>query len=185
VNNQIEALIARLNDLDARLRTVEGGQRVGLADVRSAWMTAAATQTVFGTSDTTGPAAATWEDDQGSTGTGWPQLDVTSGRRVRIEWWGRPIGLATAAAYRSLSCTIGVRLNGAVFSPLFPNANRQIANGNPLPVDVAVGGAATRIVPPGTNNYRLSVVFGNDQPAAPNLPTLTDVLLLVTPLSVT
>jgi hypothetical protein len=182
VTDDVTRLVRRLDDLDGRLRAIEGGQRIGLASIRNVWGTAAVDATTFAPSTDQGPVGSTWEDDEGNTGTGYPEIDVESGTRVLIEWNARPIGLATSASYRSVSVTVGLLLNGAVLSPAIPTAARQIANGNAAPVDVSIGASLIRTVPAGVNTYKIVATWGNDQPAAPNKPRLTDIQLMVTPL---
>lgn len=168
-------------EIERRLRTLEASPRVGLAGLRSVWQTAGVSPAVFGAFEA-GVAGNTWTDDTGATGTGYPTITLVTGRRYMIFWSARPIGLATSATYRSASVDVSVRIDGVDNSPL-PRALRQFANGNAAPVDVALSAIVTREITPGTHTFQMVARWANDQPAAPNLPTLTDTFLGILPLS--
>lgn len=169
-------------ELDRRLRTLEAAPRVGLAGLRSVWQTAGVSPAVFGATFEAGVAGNTWTDDTGATGTGYPTITLTTGRRYMIFWSARPIGLAASAAYRSASVEISVRIDG-VDSPPLPSPRRQFANSNAAPVDVALSTIVAREITPGQHTFTVVARWANDQPAAPNLPTLTDTFLGILPLS--
>jgi hypothetical protein len=107
---------------------------------------------------------------------------MATGRRVLIQWSARPIGVANSASYRSLSCAASVLINGVGVTPANPTVTRQMANGNTNPFDIPLSCSVIRTVPVGVNTFQITALFGDDVPAAPNLPTLTDVQLMITPL---
>lgn len=168
-------------ELDRRLRTLEAAPRVGLAGLRSVWQTAGVSPAVFGTYEA-GVAGNTWRDDTGATGTGYPTITLTTGRRYMIFWSARPISIANAAAYRSMAVELSVQVDGVNVPPL-PNARRQFTNLNASTVDVPLSAIVTREITPGQHTFRMVASWTNDQPAAAILPTLTDTFLGILPLS--
>lgn len=176
-----DTFAANLADMDRRLRIMEATARTGLGGVRTAWATAAANPTSYGVLET-GPVAATWEDDRGVTGTGYPTLTMTMPARALIVWMARPIGLASAATYRSAAVTVRISFTPTVAT--YPTIARAVANGNALPVDVAVVGGAIKTFTAGTSyTLTMAATWNNDFPAAANLPTLTDAQFFVLPLA--
>lgn len=178
---QPESLASVIADIDRRLRNIETTSRLGIAGLRAVWQTAGASPTVFGSFET-GTVGNTWADDAGATGTGYPTLTLTTGRRYMLLWSARPIGIATAATYKSASALVSVRIDG-VDNPPLPSPRRQFANGNAAPVDAPLSAIVVRQITPGTHTFQVSANWSNDQPAAPNLPTLTDTFLAIIPLS--
>lgn len=168
-------------ELDRRLRALEASPRVGLSGLRSVWQTAGASPTTFGAWET-GTAANTWTDDTGASGTGYPTLTLTLGSRYMIFLAGRPIGLANAATYRSLSVQFTTLIDGALI-PGPPSPRRLFANSNAFPVDAPIASFVARSITPGQHTFQVAAQWTNDVPAAVNLPTLTDTFLGILPLS--
>jgi hypothetical protein len=181
VSEQLRADDRWFAEIDRRLRTLEATARVGLSGLRSVWQTAGASPTTFGAWET-GTASNTWTDDTGATGTGYPTLTLTLGSRYMIFWSARPIGLANAATYRSLSVQLTVGIDG-VFNPPLPSPRRLFANSNALPVDLPIAAIVARSITPGQHTFQVAAQWTNDVPAAGNQPTLTDTFLGILPLS--
>ena len=180
----LERLIARQDELDVRLRTLEGGQRVGLGKLRSAWGTAAADPTVFGAYES-GPVGSTWSDDQGGSGTGYPSITITNcPTRYMIFWSVRPINLATNAVspHRSRAVEITVAIDG-IDVPSLPNARRLYQNLNAGTTDVSLAMIVARSEPPGTHTFQMRALWDTN-PGGTIIPRLTDIYLGVLPLSV-
>jgi hypothetical protein len=168
-------------EIERRLRVLETAPRVGLSGLRSAWQTAAASPSSFGAFEA-GPVAATWTDDQGNTGTGYPTLTVTTGTRYLLLWSARPSGLATAAAYRSASVEISVQIDG-VSVPALPNALRTVQQLAATEFNAPASAIVARTAVPGAHTFGLVARWANSQPAGLTLPTLTEVHLAVLPIS--
>ena len=168
-------------EIDRRLRTLEATARVGLSGLRSVWQTAGASPTTFGALEL-GTASNTWRDDTGATGTGYPTITLTLGSRYMIFWSARPIGVANAAGYRSKSVLLSVGIDGE-FNPPLPSPRRQFANSGVLPVDAPIAAIVARSITPGQHTFQVGATWGDDVPAAPGLPTLTDTFLGILPLS--
>ena len=183
--DEMTRLVDRLASVDQRLRMLEGGARVGLSGIRSAWGTAAADPTVFGAYES-GPTGSTWTDDAGGTGTGYPSLTlVDCPARYMILWSVRPINVAvnTVSSYRCSAMTLTVAVGG-VDVPVLPNARRLFQNLNTGTVDQSMAMIVVRRDAPGTKTFQMRALWNDSYPAGTILPRLTDIYLGVLPLSV-
>lgn len=166
---------------DRRLRALEVSPRVGLHLMRQAWGTAADDPSTFGAWEY-GAGATAWADDQGGTGSGYPQLAVDCPRRVLLMWSARPISIANAAGYRTAAADVTIAVDGTPLTAA-PAPLRRIGNSNAAPVDVAMSAMVVVVVSPGAHTFRVGASWANTVPAAGTLPRLTDVALMVLPLS--
>jgi hypothetical protein len=158
-------MVTRLASLDERLRLLEGGQRVGLSGPRAAWGVTVANTTVLNAYDP-GPAAATWEDDLGNTGTGYPSITVENcPSRYMLFWSARTSNLINAAGYRCNAAIITIAIDG-VDVPALPNVKREFYQFTPTSTEPPLSAITVRKDPPGT------------------MPNLRDISIGILPLSV-
>lgn len=177
-----EVLAQQLEELERRLRMLEGGARVGLGGLRSAWGTAAGDH-VPGAYNS-GPGSSTWLADDGSSGTGYPALTIPEcPSRYMIFWSVRPINIGNSASWRSNQGEITVAING-VDIPTLPNARRGFANLNLQSADTTMSMIVARRELPSTKTFQMRASLQDTVPAAPNQPRLTDIYMGVLPLAV-
>lgn len=185
MNDPMMAMADQFADLDRRLRTIEGGQRVGLGGLRSAWATNMQEHTVFGAWNS-GPVAATWADDRDNTGTGYPAITIENcPSRYMILWSLTFNSVATNVTlpFRTSNAQIGVSINANDTPPL-PNATRLFSNSNPGSTDVAMSMIVARQDVPGDKVFQFRTWCFDDFPAGSIPPTLQGIYLGVLPLSV-
>lgn len=179
-------------DIDRRLKLLEVSQRVGLNGVRAAWMTGTAVTTVYDVWDP-GPAGATWADDQGATGTGYPIVTITNmPARAIVVWEARPanVGDTPAATYKTSSCQLAIAINGltdytALPGGYYPKSNRQFVNvgGNGAARIPFLSTAMRQFNAGETYTFQMTANFNNAAPGNPTGPTLTDCQIFVLPLA--
>jgi hypothetical protein len=177
-----ETLASVLADIDRRLHSLETSARNGLSLTRSAWGTAAGDITVFGAPLDPGPASSTWRDDLGNTGTGYPQIVMTTPTRCLVAWSVRPNSVAfNGTTYRSNSLDIDVAVDGVRTS--LPNTRRFIANSNLGPVDAAVSAFAVMTFARGSHTFKMVCNATDNVPAGTTAPRLTDISMFIIPLN--
>jgi hypothetical protein len=183
---------ATIADLMRRVQILESTQRVGLSGVRNAWLTATAVATTLGSFET-GPAAATWADDQGNTGTGYPQFTIANmPARALIGWEARPANVHNdGATYKSQAVQLALAINGlddytTLPGGALPKTTRQHVNTGTAagPSRWPIMATAIRRFTAGqTYTFRMVANWDSTAPAAPTGPTLTDCQIWVLPLS--
>ena len=176
----MQQIAEQMAAMDARIRLLEGGQRVGLAQTRSAWMTSAGPHAIqHGSPDFVGPGAATWQDDLGGTGTGWPKLTITTGTKVLVSWSATAAGFATSASFKSGAVGLFVHVNNVYNA----RAVRSVSNGSGTSLGMSIHGAEILIVAAGANTFGVSAVASITNPGGSDV-TLQQANIIVTPLSV-
>jgi hypothetical protein len=158
-------------DFDRRLRALESVASVGLHRIRLAWNVASA---VVDTFDAwyTGPAGATWEDDRGNTGTGYPQVTLRTGRKVLAIVQGYAASLAYDVAFRTYSWSLAISVDGA--TPPDSRADRWQSHGPTTEGNHYV----TLVHPvvdlePGEHTFYLSTKWYSANPAPATPPALS------------
>jgi hypothetical protein len=179
-------MAATIADMQRRLQILEATSRVGLNRVRFAWSTHAVNVAEVSTIGAweTGPATATWTDDRGTTGTGYPSLTLTTGTKVLIigaaRYFDMSEDLGTAA-----SVSFGVGIDGSTpltWPTLFP---RMMTSGGKGPnadnvfsrLNLAVGRSG---ITPGSHTFSVQAFWNAG--AGATQPDLSDIFLAIVPL---
>lgn len=124
MNLQPDSLPTTMADFDRRLRALEGASRVGLNRVRFAWSThfVPPAPAAYGSWES-GSTSATWEDDQGNTGTGYPRVTLVTGTKVLMIAQSYPQSYAhDPAVYKADTCNLGIGLDGGAANAWSPAA---------------------------------------------------------------
>lgn len=177
-----------LADIDRRLKALETTQRVGLSRMRSAWgddvsYTLTATNTwLDGTAE-----GATWTDDQGNTGSGFPEVTVTTGRRVLIVATARANKVSALATNKSNLMRIGVSIDGDTPASASTSGAAATYATLEVPGNDAVNGHVTLItqrvdLEPGEHTIALQAFANNYRPGASDYAEVLEVQLTVIPL---
>ena len=184
---QPERLEKLLADMNRRLQILEATSRVGLNRVRFAWSTGDADVTSFGAYQT-GPAGASWQASDGSTGVGYPAVTLELNTKVLVFMQHTTQKVANDPTFRCFSWSSGVRKTppgtptGSWPSgdPLMavPMTHGPTSEGNPT-TQLLVGRAD---LTPGTYTIQMSILFTDSNPAALNQPKIVEPFLMVIPI---
>jgi hypothetical protein len=176
-------MAATIADMQRRLQILEATSRVGLNRIRFAWQTATATTATFNPTWDSGTVGNTWQDDQGTAGTGFPTLTVVTGRKVLVIASGNALVLATDATFRSAGWRLGVGSDGANPQNTRPFWSQAQTHGPTTEGNNAVQlliGASDLV--PGSHTFALRARWVDNNPAAVNWPALDDGFLAVIPI---
>lgn len=171
-------------DLQRRVLALETTARVGINRAITAWGTASVSPTAFATSEF-GAVGSTWSSSAGTSGTGYPKVQIRLTNYALIIANGRVSQLADDAGvfFRSNSVEVGVGWNGGgVGADGYPDIRRQILNLNPLEIAFPFSIAVMKSYPPGLWNFQVGAIWSNTYPAAVVQPLLSDVTLTVIPI---
>jgi hypothetical protein len=177
----LDSFAAFQADVQRRLQVLEATSRVGLNRVRYAWSTANAEVTSFGVWNS-GPAAATWADDRGNTGTGNPSITVTHGKKMLYFAQGDALAIANDATFRTYRWYIGIGLPAgtpAVAPTMWRTQTHGPTTEGNNPLTLVVGRAD---LVPGSYVYNLQTLWEDNVPAAANKPTLSQAFIAMLPI---
>jgi hypothetical protein len=174
-----------LAEFDNRLKVLENTPRVGLNRVRHARLTAGALATTFNTYEF-GPVGTTWADDQSNTGTGYPQLTLTTGQRALFMLTATPwnIGNDAGTTWKAQQAYVGVADTtgdpGSWTNPRMYAFHEQ-DNAKIAPTTICLAVVRTDLTP-GPHTFRVGAFWTVTAPSAPTSPQLLDISLIVLPL---
>ena len=121
MNDPMMAMADQFADLDRRLRTIEGGQRVGLSSIKADSETTGGRITSYGSNN--------WQDLGGIT----PSVTLSTGTRAiiiasaRLSYISTPV---TGENYRSNQGSMGIQVDGTEPHLFFdPTMTTEIAEG--------------------------------------------------------
>lgn len=179
---QPDTMAATLAEIDRRLNALEVASRVGLNRARYAWATGTpATTTVYDAWDY-GPVGATWEDDQGNTGTGYPRVTVTHGRKCIFFVQGYAQNIANDATFKTYQWFLGA-YGAGIPDFLYPQMYRLQTHGPTTEGNNTVTMLTARAdMTPGTDLYAVMAQFVKTNPAAANEPKLAESFICVIPI---
>jgi hypothetical protein len=174
-------------DIQRRLQALEATARIGLNRARYAWATGTPQTTLVYDAWDYGPVTATWQDDQGATGTKYPQVTVTHGRKAIFMVQGYAQMIANDATYKTYNWLLGaygagIPLDGGGFFTQ-PYVSRFQTHGPTTEGNNAVTVVTARAdLTPGTYVYKVMGLFVKNVPAAANEPKLADPFIAVLPI---
>lgn len=177
--DQIASTIAAF---DQRLRTLEGASRVGLNRIRYAWATGTPQTTLVYDAFDYGPVTATWQDDRGNTGTGYPRVTVAHGKKALFLVQGYAQQIANDVTFKTYQWFLGAYGVGvpSIINPLMYRfqTHGPTTEGNNT---VSLITARADMVP-GSYLYAVMAQFTKTNVAAANEPKLADPFIAVLPI---
>jgi hypothetical protein len=174
-------MAATIADMQRRLQILEATTRVGLNRAVFSWSTADAVAVSFSPSFDNGGPGTTWAASDSSTGTGYPRVTITHGKKVIIIVQASFQDVANDAAFRSAACNLGSTLPGGMSA--LPSPVRRITfgpttEGNKPGIMISARADYT----PGTHTFTTSLLWDDTNPAALNQPKLISPFLAVIPI---
>jgi hypothetical protein len=132
--SQPDTLARTIADLTRRVQILEATQRVGLSRVRFAWSTHTGTPRITAADVwENGPAGTTWEADDGTTGTGYPEVTLQFGRKALFFARVQGLDYSNDAAYKVGRLTFGVGIDGTD-PTVWPTTQRMYSSQSRGPV---------------------------------------------------